>query len=400
MAYDVDYDYEYEVNEAGLSIIPEGTTHDGELYVLPNGRYMPSGVYFDPKSGLDVIYEPLELKPFKEILENLPTARLRDAIYGLAVSDALGVPYEFKPRGTFTCEGMVGHGTHNQPAGTWSDDTSMTLATCDSIRELGRDDTGDIRHRFERWLRGGEYTPDGVVFDCGITVSSAINAGRGLAGESDNGNGSLMRIAPLAFTDATDDEVRAVSAITHAHDMSCSLCVDYVHILRELAGGAPASDVAGEWRDRPAPGSSGFVRHTYDAALWCLANTGSYRDCVLAAVNLGDDTDTTAAVAGALAGTLYGYDAIPAEVARHPARQGPHRRLPVLIYLSGRRNPHGPRQRRHRPLARAPLPHHGRRLGKFHCHAQCAAAGCCGGVWAVFGEAIITTAAATSSGLA
>lgn len=88
--------------------------------------------------------------------------------------------------------------------------------------------------------------------------------------------------------------------------------MDYVHILRELAGGASASDVAGEWRDRPAPASGGFVRYTYDAALWCLANTGSYRDCVLAAVNLGDDTDTTAAVAGALAGTLYGYDAIPA----------------------------------------------------------------------------------------
>ena len=73
MKYDVDYDYEYEVNEAGLNIIPEGTTHDGELYVLPNGRYMPSGVYFDPKSGLDVIYEPSELSPFQEMLESLPT---------------------------------------------------------------------------------------------------------------------------------------------------------------------------------------------------------------------------------------------------------------------------------------------------------------------------------------
>jgi len=67
------------------------------------------------------------------------------------------------------------------------------------------------------------------------------------------------------------------------------------------------------WRDRPAPASGGFVRYTYDAALWCLANTDSYRDCVLAAVNLGDDTDTTAAVAGALAGVLYGYEAIPAD---------------------------------------------------------------------------------------
>lgn len=313
MGYDVDYGYGYEVNDAGLNIIPDGTTEVGGLYVLPNGRYMPSGIYFDQKSGQDVIYEPMELSPFKEMLEGLPTARLGDAVYGLAVGDALGVPYEFKPRGTFMCDGMAGYGTHGQPAGTWSDDTSMTLATCDSIRELGRVDAADIRRRFERWLHGGEYTPDGAVFDCGITTSSAIESGRGRSGERDNGNGSLMRMAPLAFTGATDNEVRAVSAITHAHDLSCSICVEYVHALRALAGGASAADVAGEWKGRPAPPSGGFVRHTYDASLWCLANTGSYRDCVLAAVNLGSDTDTTAAVAGALAGTLYGYDAIPDE---------------------------------------------------------------------------------------
>lgn len=75
-------------------------------------------------------------------------ATLRDCIYGLAVGDALGVPYEFRPRGTFKCTDMIGYGTHGQPAGTWSDDTSMTLATCDSIRELGHIDAADMRDKF------------------------------------------------------------------------------------------------------------------------------------------------------------------------------------------------------------------------------------------------------------
>lgn len=132
----------------------------------------------------------------------MPT--LRDAIYGLAIGDALGVPYEFRPRGSFACTGMTGHGTHDQPAGTWSDDTSMTLATCDSIRALGCVDVDDLRERFRAWINGGAYAIDGAVFDFGNTTAHALAEGRGCAGERDNGNGSLMRIAPLAFTDASD----------------------------------------------------------------------------------------------------------------------------------------------------------------------------------------------------
>ena len=246
----------------------------------------------------------------------MPT--LRDAIFGLAVGDALGVPYEFRPRGSFTCTGMVGHGTHDQPAGTWSDDTSMTLATCDSIRACGHVDTGDMLSRFRAWIDGGAYAIAGVVFDYGSTTARALAAGTGRAGERDNGNGSLMRIAPLAFTDATDDEVRAVSAITHAHRVSTEACVDMVHVMRALAAGAsPAEAVpdvgvllAASEKDLR---SGGFVRDTYCAALWCLAVSGSYGECVLRAVNLGEDTDTTAAVAGALAGVAYGIEGIPGE---------------------------------------------------------------------------------------
>ena len=242
---------------------------------------------------------------------------LRDAIYGLAVGDALGVPYEFRPRGSFTCTGMVGHGTHDQPAGTWSDDTSMTLATCDSIRACGRVDTGDMLSRFRAWIDDGAYAIDGVVFDYGNTTARALAAGTGCAGKRDNGNGSLMRIAPLAFTDATDDDVRAVSAITHAHPVSTEACVDMVHVMRALAAGALLAEAVPDFDVLLAAsekdlGSGGFVRDTYCAALWCLAVSGSYEECVLRAVNLGDDTDTTAAVAGALAGIVYGADAIPA----------------------------------------------------------------------------------------
>ena len=239
---------------------------------------------------------------------------LRDCIYGQAVADALGVPYEFRARGTFRCADMVGHGSHNQPAGTWSDDTSMALAICDSYRELGYIDVDDIRGRFVRWYREGAYTVDGL-FDIGNATRAALECGRGLAGERDNGNGSLMRTVPLAFTDASDDEVRAVSAITHAHPTSTEACVAMVHVARELIAGASPADVAGDVAARPVDkiGSSGFVRHTFDAALWCLANTSSYAECALAAVNLGDDTDTTAAVAGALAGIVYGIEGIPAE---------------------------------------------------------------------------------------
>lgn len=212
---------------------------------------------------------------------------------------------------------MVGHGTHNQPAGTWSDDTSMALALCDSYRELGWWDVEDVRSKFKAWFSHGAYTVDGL-FDIGNATAQALRTGRGLSGEFDNGNGSLMRTIPLAFTDATDDEIRALSAITHAHSTSCNACVDMVRIARELIAGKPISDAVPHalqltTTPRGDIRSSGYVLDALRAALWCLVNTSTYEECVLAAVNLGDDTDTTAAVAGALAGIVYGLKAIPSE---------------------------------------------------------------------------------------
>lgn len=237
---------------------------------------------------------------------------LRDCVFGMAVGDALGVPFEFMKRDSFCCKGMVGYGSHDQPAGTFSDDTSMTLATCDSIRVTGHIDVVDMRHRFEQWMNSGAYTPDGKVFGIGQTTLRALITQEGRQSESSNGNGSLMRIAPLAYTHATEAEIRAVSAITHAHEISMQACVDFVGVLRMVVCGAEPD--LGAWTGKPRDQieSTGYVVHTFDAALWCFANTTSYEECVFAAVNLGSDTDTTAAVAGALAGAKYGADSIPA----------------------------------------------------------------------------------------
>lgn len=244
--------------------------------------------------------------------------RLAAAVYGEAVGDAVGVPYEFRHRDTFHCDGMTGHGSHDQPAGTWSDDTAMMLATLDSLVDNGwRVDAEDMRRRYMDWATYGKYTPDGAVFDIGTTTAEALSIGHGLDGEWDNGNGSLMRIIPLAFTDCTDDDIRKVSAVTHSHETSMETCVRFIHTARTgMSAGQWPSDLYGErLTDIPREDvrSGSYVRDTYRAALWCLANTVSYKGCVLAAVNLGGDTDTTAAVAGALAGLKYGFESIPVD---------------------------------------------------------------------------------------
>lgn len=164
-------------------------------------------------------------------------SKLRSAIYGFAIGDALGVPYEFKERHTYNCTDMIGHGTWNQEAGTWADDTSLTLATAMSIKDMGLIDLKDIRKNFEAWLYEDKFTANGEVFDVGGTTRGAIELGHGLDGFHYNGNGSLMRILPLAFTDASDEDIANVSAITHAHEISKNACIEYIHIARKLIKG-------------------------------------------------------------------------------------------------------------------------------------------------------------------
>lgn len=249
--------------------------------------------------------------------------KLKDAIYGLAVGDALGVPFEFKERNSFECTDMVGYGTHNQPEGTWSDDTSMTLATCMSIKNFGVINVDNIRKEFENWLFNNKYTPFNEVFDCGNTCYCAIQDKCGQTDEWSNGNGSLMRIIPLAFVkDISDEVIREVSAITHAHEISKDICVKYVRIAMDLLNGIELREsiknrISKEFlisllnSDGSDIVSGGYVVDSFKASLWCLLNTNSYKNCVLKAVNLGSDTDTTAAIAGGLSGIIYGYDSIP-----------------------------------------------------------------------------------------
>lgn len=251
--------------------------------------------------------------------------RLKNAIYGLAVADALGVPYEFKQRGTFKCTDMIGYGTWDQPKGTWSDDTSMTLATCKSIKDKRKIETEDMMKNFRLWYKKGNFTAHNEVFDIGGTTQYAITTGQGVNDVNANGNGSLMRILPLAFIDCTEEEIRKVSNLTHAHEWSTKACIIYVKIAKGLINGENISImVKSNKEEEPYHRlsyihelqeteikSSGFVVDTLEAALWCVATTNSYSTCVLKAVNLGNDTDTVAAVAGGLAGIIYGYENIP-----------------------------------------------------------------------------------------
>lgn len=253
--------------------------------------------------------------------------KLKAAIYGLAIGDALGVPVEFRQRGTFYISDMVGFGTHNQPSGTWSDDTSMTIATCDSIRSCEGINIKDMYDKFKGWINKGEYTVDGKVFDFGITTCNAIRQGYGEESEMSNGNGSLMRILPLAFTDASINQIKEVSAITHAHEISKIGCDYYVEIARKLLEGYKLKKIL-EDLDLVSPyerlsyihtldeddiQSTGYVVYTLEAALWALSTTDNFKDAVLKAVNLGCDTDTVGAVTGGLAGIMYGLDGIPKE---------------------------------------------------------------------------------------
>ena len=247
--------------------------------------------------------------------------QLRAAIYGHAVGDALGLPVQFKARDSFHITSMTGYGTFNMPPGSWSDDTSLTIATCDSIRENGGHvNPTDIFKRFEDWYHHNLYTPTNVAYDIGWTTSRAIEAKCGESGFRSNGNGSLMRILPLAFTSAYDELIAQVSALTHAHEISKKACQLYIRVARALLQCKDFTLEEAEPFDRlknladltrDQIKSSGYVVDSLEAALWCLQTTQTYQDCVLKAVNLGDDTDSIAAIAGGLAGIKYGFDAIP-----------------------------------------------------------------------------------------
>ena len=309
-----------------------------------------------------------------------------EGVMGLCVADALGVPVEFNSRERLKSnpvKDMRGYGTHDQPPGTWSDDTSLTLCLLDSL--ASGLDYKDIMTKFQSWLTEGAYTPHGEVFDVGIATRESIMRFMvgtealecGCVAERSNGNGSLMRILPLIFyiqslygTDFQETEeafriIHDVSALTHAHKRSQIACGIYLSIASMLIGnmnlsiavdlgiykafeyykGKPdfktelshfkrISDKNFRETNVTEIKSSGYVVDTLEAAIWCLINTGSYKDCVLMAVNLGDDTDTVAAVAGGLAGLYYGSENIPIEWTAKVARKDYVEELSDRLYRS------------------------------------------------------------------
>lgn len=290
-----------------------------------------------------------------------------NGMMGVVVGDALGMPVQFVDRVELKnnpVETMEGYGTYNMPPGTWSDDSSMALATLDSIRKKGDIDYSDIMERFVKWNFYGEYTPAGKAFDQGNTCMEAIcNFVRdknyktcGKTGEWANGNDALMRIMPAclyAYEKVATKEwelkqalecVHQTSALTHNHLRSKMACGIYYFLISNIIEGS------GTLQERLQNGvddavrfyhedtfnyvelayytrlfhldefakcsedtikSSGYVVDSLEAAIWSLITTESLEEALLKAVNLGDDTDTVGAIAGGLATLFYGYDSVP-----------------------------------------------------------------------------------------
>lgn len=294
---------------------------------------------------------PDSLKPEGDFLcaKNAMERRLRQGLFGFCVGDALGVPVEFSNRNERKedpVREMRAYGTHRQPAGTWSDDTSLMLCLVDAVNQgYSIQKTAD---NFMDFYKNGAFTPYGEVFDIGISTKEAIEkmcvgetpARCGGASVGDNGNGSLMRVLPLAFYGLRMEGpqlislVEEVSSLTHGHKRSMFACIFYVKFAIRLMAGDSKTDAldrtirfvkqycaesyAVEWEhfdrilskqilelEENSIHSTGYVVDTLEAALWAFLGGKSYREIVLTAVNLGGDTDTVAAIAGGLAGIYY-----------------------------------------------------------------------------------------------
>ena len=279
--------------------------------------------------------------------------QMSEAVYstilGGAVGDALGVPVEFRKRDTFKITDMIGYGTYDQPPGTWSDDTSMTLCLVETLIET-EGDTRLLMQKFSNWESDGYLAPYNHCFDIGRTTMEAISSFRegkhpdecGGFREDDNGNGSLMRIAPVVFLTVGIEDfnlrlklVEKFSKVTHAHARSILGCIIYIEILYQLYLGCEKNNVLfvvadiinsmiNDKYEKEKPHyarilngsicnldikdirSSGYIVETLEALLWCLLKHDNFQDTVLEAVNLGYDTDTTGIVAGSMAGMYYG----------------------------------------------------------------------------------------------
>ncbi|WP_207536462.1 ADP-ribosylglycohydrolase family protein [Desertivirga arenae] len=287
-----------------------------------------------------------------------------DLLLGVAIGDALGVPYEFLSREEMVArpaKGMVGYGTHHQPAGTWSDDSSLTFCLAESLHAGYSLNT--TAANFIKWRNYAYWTARNEIFDIGVTTNRAITRlAKILNGEDpaelrllkyeaeefDNGNGSLMRILPLLF-EVKDKGLKEQfeiiwenSALTHRHIRAAMSCMIYLNLAENLlieqdknsAYQKTRCDINQLWEEmnfsdaekthfarivqndiREAKKetilSGGYVIESLEASLWSFLNTESFESAVLTAINFGHDTDTNGAITGGLAGLYYGRKEMP-----------------------------------------------------------------------------------------
>lgn len=287
-----------------------------------------------------------QCRPCAPATPSMSAESIRDraigALLGLAVGDAVGTTLEFSQRDTQPrVVDMVGGGPFGLQPGQWTDDTAMALALADSLAASDELDCRDLMDRFLRWWQHGEYSCTGRCFDIGSTIRQALGryrqTGDPLSGSTNPwtaGNGSLMRLAPVALRFWHDrarlrSTATQQSRTTHATAEAVDACRAFSDLLADAIAGKPRTDVlasrsfegadaiarilGGSWRGRARNEipSTGYVVHTLEAACWSVARTANFEDAILLAANLAHDADTVAAVTGQLAGALYGRSGIP-----------------------------------------------------------------------------------------
>lgn len=269
--------------------------------------------------------------------------RYLGALLGLACGDAIGTSVEFQPRGSFPeVTGMLGGGPFGLLPGQWTDDTSMALCLAESLIRKRGFDPHDQMVRYVNWWRWGYLSCTGECFDIGSTVQTALRkfeaTGDPYSGSTDPrtaGNGALMRLVPVVlfyYPDHTSViEFSAQSSLTtHGAPEAVECCKLLAHVLSVCLSESSDADILGQVpvdfecpvvravaqgvyrsKKRSEIRGSGYVVESLEAALWCFDKTSNFRDAVLAAANLGDDADTTAAIVGQIAGARYGAAGIP-----------------------------------------------------------------------------------------
>jgi ADP-ribosyl-[dinitrogen reductase] hydrolase len=270
--------------------------------------------------------------------------RFRGCLLGLAAGDAVGTTVEFQQRGSFPpVTDMVGGGPFNLEPGQWTDDTSMALCLATSLVEMGGFDAADQMSRYYDWYENGYLSSTGTCFDIGNTVSQALQqykiSGNPFSGSTHPraaGNGCLMRLAPVPMFYFPDrDRVLHFSGESSRTTHGAAECVDASRLFGEMLfralAGSSKTDIlfdsdpeiisapsiqaiaAGAYRDKTIDEvrGTGYVVDSLEASLWCFWTTDTYEQAILAAANLGDDADTTAAICGQVAGAYYGESGIP-----------------------------------------------------------------------------------------